>query len=187
MSRAPKAKPPCKGSFPYVPNLGNLIVAVRALDPSAVVSSCANTVRILSDRIGNNPLDALQQVSSMLQDDVVRKISDLLDGPNMVCITTSPDHHFIVFPIDVGELMILQGFQGVYNLMLWYQNKGRRSVPKFQFIENLYNLVSPNQARRLRGAASLFSYRTPTQNVKAAIDNYFQIAATIKFVTHKIL
>jgi hypothetical protein len=126
----------------------------------------------------------LAEGTPLRQEDRVREIVRLLEKPVVVFITTVPDHHFTVFPFNKDDLVILQGFQGVYNLVDWMQSTFDGKIVKTAFIAALTMLVSGNAAEREAGAVTLFSYDRLT---RGEVASFYREAAEISTFSHKKL
>jgi hypothetical protein len=151
------------------------------------ISSCNATVEILCDIItrGKSSSFKFNNFSpDVPQEARVRFISEKLEHPNLVYVQISPDHHFVVFPVDTGQVVLLQGFQEVYTLVDWMDATNRGTYGKARFIEQLSQLVQEGSNSSTRAALSLFSFnisgsiqrddRQIRKNVGKEIASYFK-------------
>ena len=141
-------------------NLGNLTRDIRKDKASrnCDITSCPATAVVVSDAINDKKLKAVDNLFPMVHVQKVAAISDLLNRAKMVYIQMTPDHHFIVFPIDTNMVVILQGFQGVYNLIDWMDGRGSGVMGKLEFITTLINLGSDDYDKKKTAVADLFSF-----------------------------
>jgi len=128
----------------------------------------------------------VSEATALRQEDRVNKIAELLGTPVMVYICTSPDHHFIVFSINDLEVVILQGFQGVYNLIQWMSNASKGGVlRRASFIQALRDLVGNNASARTAAAAALFCY--DDQATTSEVVKYYKDEGTIQAIGYRSL
>lgn len=99
-------------------SLANLI---NKAQPGGAVTSCNLTANVLSGHLSTAPIRPVSGLPMMSVTQQVTAIANLLISPNLVALSISPDHHFIVLPIDDHKVSILQGFQDVYSLWDWMQ------------------------------------------------------------------
>jgi hypothetical protein len=126
--------------------------------PDGALSSCNSTAAMLGGIISNNTIVSMPSSKPADQKAKLQWIEKMLDGPNMVYIGISPDHHFIVLPVDETTISLLQGFQGVYDFLDWKEYRGNGDYQKAGFVEDMTNLVGSNQSVSLRSALKLFSF-----------------------------
>lgn len=141
-----------------IKTLKQLTDLIHAAQPDGNVTSCNLTANVLGDIISSKALQVPSGFGGKKLDQRVAVIAELLNSPKMVYINVIPDHHFIVVPIDVDKVAILQGFQGVYNLIEWMKNRGTGVIRKDEFVQALEELVSGNEAKKRAAAVKLFSY-----------------------------
>jgi hypothetical protein len=141
-----------------IKNLGSLTARIHAAQPSGNVTSCNLTANVLGDIISSNPLQVPPAFGAKTLTQRVAVIANLLNSPKMIYVNIVPDHHFIVFPIDTDKVVVLQGFQDVYNLIDWMENRGKGVMRKDEFVRALEDLVSGVEGRKRAAAVKLFSY-----------------------------
>jgi hypothetical protein len=119
------------------------------------------------------------------QEQRVDAVERLLNTPNAVFITTVPDHYFTVFPLSDKEVVVLQGFQDVYNLVEWMENSASGGiVPRASFVDALHMLVSGEPKKREAAAVMLFAFDTDSRR---AVADYYKESAEISQIAHKSL
>ncbi|WP_458098188.1 hypothetical protein [Roseomonas sp. WA12] len=141
-----------------VGTLGDLVRLISNIHQGGNATSCNYTAQVLGDAVSTSAMTAPRAFGSYPSKDKVNIIGRLLDQPKLVYINISPDHHFIVIPLDADKVTILQGFQGVYNLLDWMQRRGDGVIRKSEFISHMQDLVSGDERRKLSAAARLFSF-----------------------------
>jgi hypothetical protein len=141
-----------------IKSLGDLTSRIHAAESTGNVTSCNLTANVLGNIIGSNPIQAPPAFGAKTLAQRVAVIAGLLNSPKMVYVGISPDHHFIVLPIDTDKVSILQGFQGVYNLIEWMENRGNGVIRKDEFVRAMENLVSGVENKKQAAAVKLFSY-----------------------------
>jgi hypothetical protein len=155
-----------------------------SVQPKAVVSKGSSGFGDMMD--GLKGTTKVVEAPSLRQEQRVAKVKELLDGENIVYITTSPDHHFVVFPISDSEVVILQGFQGVYNLVDWMANADQGGkFAKASLVAALGALVSDNVNERTAAAAALFGFEE--RGIIPEVVKYFRPATQIVAIAHKSL
>jgi hypothetical protein len=167
-------------------NSGSLVRTVRGEDPDVDVSSCYATMFVLHNNISNTQ-SQYYNIGIKQQDVIITDINQLLTGPHAVFISVKPDHHFTVLSVDSGQIKILQGFQGVYNLVEWYTNRGTETMQQFMFIQHMNDLVSPDAATRVAAAIALFSYDSPGGKINDEIEKWFCRLTRITSLSYKVL
>jgi hypothetical protein len=136
------------------------------------ISSCSRTAAVLGyimcDVRPGNQADPVPEWGKMKENHKVDKIAELLNSPKMVGVQLSPpDHHFIVFPTGTDKVVILQGFQDVYNLYDWMTKAHNGGVmAKDEFVRAMRDLGDPK--RKLAAAVKLFSYED--ENAAVPVD-----------------
>lgn len=140
--------------------LDALTKKIREENPKTAVTSCNATAQIVGELIvGDKPLTAAQGLGGKSPADRVKIIEALLKSPKMVYINITPDHHFIVVPIEDTMVSILQGFQGVFHLVDWIKNRGEGVINKAEFLKAMGELVGGDKAAMQAAALKLFSYQ----------------------------
>ena len=114
-----------------------------------------------------DPHAALQSLSALLSQDVV------------IVVDISPDHHFVLFPLEAANTMaLLQGFQGEegdgYTVYEWIQS-GKAEMPIDAFLQNFRLLISASKSMRQAAAASLFSIAGNVEYVKEWYNNQVSV------------
>jgi hypothetical protein len=134
------------------PTLTSLI---HGLNPDGDVSSCALTAGVIGNVISSQAVTPAKGIASKSAAEKVAVIETLLQGPKLVAVSVAPDHHFIVLPIDSDKVCILQGFQGVYNLIQWIKNRGQGVIGKAEFSAAMRDFVTTDKARAQAAAPGL--------------------------------
>jgi hypothetical protein len=158
--------------------------------PGTNVTSCNVTAGFLGQVISANPLTVFQTKANTPQKKRVAEIKRLLAQPRMIYIAIAPDHHFIVFSVDTDKMVILQGFQDVYNFNDWWTKRGRGIIGTKAFLDYMSDLVSGNEARRQSAARALFSFRLADvidPAVEIAIFDYFKADVSINTIASKLI
>lgn len=62
-------------------------------------------------------------------------------------------------PIDETMVSIPQGFQGVFNLRQWIDNRGEGVMNKAEFVKTMGDLESKDKAKMQAAALKLFSFQ----------------------------
>jgi hypothetical protein len=165
-----------------IKDVAALTKKIQACDSKGAVTSCALTAKVVGDAISSKALAVAQGFASKKASDKVAIIKGLLDAPKMVYVNIVPDHHFIVVPIDDDKVSILQGFQGVYNLIEWIDNRGEGVLKKSEFVDAMGDLVSKDKGKVQAAAIKLFSYSlayegktasAPAKKVEKEIKAYY--------------
>lgn len=138
------------------------LAAMQTYAPGATLDSCSVTQSVLGLMI--SPGAVPKSVDVKRSDlgvtdstDVMKKVSDLLNGDNVIYLSISPNHYFTVLPLSRTEVGMLQGFQGSYNLSEWLQARNDGVLVKSEFLMNLFLLFSPTVATAIDAAKFLFA------------------------------
>lgn len=135
----------------------DLATLVAGKDPAGSVQSCAINASVIGDAVSDAHMQVVPCFGLSNQQKITR-IAALLCTPQLVYVNITPDHHFVFFAVDDDKVVILQGFQGVYDFVEWYENRGGGIMRKDEFLRAMASLVSSDGAR-LEAAVDLFSYR----------------------------
>ena len=131
---------------------------IDKLSPGANPMSCALTSSVVASAVSKKNFVAIQNVNATSPVMLVRLISEKLSEANMIYINMIPDHHFIIVPIDIDKVIILQSFQDVYNFTEWTERRGKGIYRKDEFLRGLGDLLGPSETAKRRAAIDLFSY-----------------------------
>ncbi len=138
-------------------NLGALVALVAAKDPTASVQSCAINASVIGDAVSGGAMSVINGFG-LSNDQKITRITALLKTPQLVYVNVVPDHHFVFFSVDVDKVVILQAFQGSYNYVEWYENRGGGIIKTSEFLQAMTDLISNHEVRKLAAAVKLFSY-----------------------------
>lgn len=141
---------------------------IHRLDPDGDISSCALTAGVIGNVISSQAVTPVKGIASKSAAEKVAAIETLLQGPKLVAVSIAPDHHFVVIPIDSDKVCILQGFQGVYNLIQWIKHRGQGVIGKAEFLAAMRDFVTTDKARAQAAAVKLFSYSLSYEGKEAA-------------------
>lgn len=144
---------------------------------NASIESCAATATVVMEKISPHDFvggrlsvhvkgSLFKKASSMPMSAqaVIAEIMRLLDAPNAVYINIANDHHFVTLPIDDDRMAIVQGFQGSYTLIDWFEWRGIGMLMKGEFKAALTQLLtSDSQPTWTEGAQKLFSFNLAKQ------------------------
>ena len=141
---------------------GKFTAAMATYAPGAKTDSCSVTQSVLGMVVspGTPP-----QVAALKRNDLgaintegaSKKVSELLDGDNVIYLSISPNHYFTVIPLSSNEVALLQGFQGSYTLTEWMQAKENGVMQKATFMMHFYLLFSKTTSVAIEAAQGLFA------------------------------
>jgi hypothetical protein len=139
---------------------------LKKIIPNGNLSSCALTAGALAPLASNNKPAAVQNLFPMPQSARVALIDEKLDLGNLVAVSISPDHHFLIVPYENDNVVLLQAFEGVYNFVQWRTACGEMKINRQAFTNAMMRLTSPNKGARLDAAAMLFGFGTIGDHVQ---------------------
>lgn len=170
-------------------NLRNDITQVSGNGGTAI-SSCSFTAEVTGKTARNVAMDGLAPLTSVnlsgkSQAERVNVIKDNLGSAQLVYVNVVPDHHFNIIPIDTDKVVVVQGFQGVYNLVEYLTNRGVGIIKKDELISAFNDMVGSDATARKAGAVKLFSYALADSSettVKGEVEDYYKDSATIQSI-----
>jgi hypothetical protein len=142
---------------------------LKKIIPNGDISSCALTAGALAPLASNNKPAAVQNLHPMPQNARVALIEEKLHLGNLVAVSISPDHHFLVVPYASDNVVLLQAFEGVYNFVQWRTACGGMAINRQSFKESMLQLTSKVKSARLDAAAMLFAF----DGVEPQVREYF--------------
>lgn len=134
-----------------ITNLDALKEHIQSISPGGNYSSCDITAKLVASFISNGknvPYTVPPHIPNR-QEKFFSIINMQLSNPSqMLYIRIVPDHHFVVFPYNAGQIVILQAFEGVYNLFDWI-NSDKVIIKRHKFIRCIDRIITKKPQKQI--------------------------------------